>query len=118
MAHFAHIDESGIVDNVIVADQDFIDSGAVGDKTKWIQTSYNTHRGEHRQGRTPIRKNYAGKGFTYDPQMDAFIPPKPYPSWTINNDTGDWDPPVDRPSNPTRPIHWDEGNQEWVEEEG
>jgi hypothetical protein len=77
MSHFAQIDDNNIVITVIVADQDFINSGAVGDPSKWIQTSYNTYGGVHKLGGTPLRKNYAGIGYTYDTQRDAFIPPCP-----------------------------------------
>ena len=75
MSHFAQV-ENGIVTHVIVAEQDFIDSGAVGDPATWIQTSYNTYAGQHPEGR-PLRKNYAGIGYTYDSVRDAFIAPKP-----------------------------------------
>lgn len=74
MSHFARI-ENGIVTAVIVAEQDFIDSGAVGDPAQWIQTSYNTVNGEHLLGGTPLRKNFAGIGYTYDPVADEFNPP-------------------------------------------
>lgn len=77
MSHFAEIDENGVVKRVIVAEQDFIDSGKVGDPKNWVQTSYNTIRGKHRLGGTPLRKNYAGVGYTYDKERDAFIPPAP-----------------------------------------
>ena len=93
MSHFAQIDENNIVTNVIVAEQDFIDSGAVGDPSKWIQTSYNTQAGEHKLGGTPLRKNYAGIGYTYDSTLDAFIPPKPFNSWVLNEDTCLWNAP-------------------------
>ena len=73
MSHFAEIDNDGLVLRVIVAEQDFINSGAVGDSFRWIQTSYNNN----------FRKNFAGKGSTYDKTKDAFIDPQPYPSWTI-----------------------------------
>ena len=72
MAHFAQINQDGIVVNVIVAEQDFIDSGAVGNPTTWIQTSYNTHGNQHPENR-PLRKNFAGIGYTYDRVRDAFI---------------------------------------------
>ena len=74
MSHFAQINDENIVTQVIVAEQDFINSGAVGDPSRWIQTSYNTFAGEHRNGGEPLRKNYAGIGYTYDSQRDAFIP--------------------------------------------
>jgi hypothetical protein len=76
MSHFAKV-ENGIVIQVIVAEQNFINTGAVGDPATWIQTSYNTHGGSHPQDK-PLRKNYAGVGYTYDLERDAFIPPKPF----------------------------------------
>ena len=79
MSHFAKV-ENGIVTQVIVAEQDFIDTGALGHG--WVQTSYNTQGGQHPEGR-PLRKNYAGVGYAYDEGRDAFIPPQPYPSWTL-----------------------------------
>jgi len=84
MSHFARVNAQGIVEQVIVAEQDFIDS--LPDKSSWVQTSYNTIGGQHPEGR-PLRKNYAGVGYTYDAQRDAFIPPKPFPSWVLNEDT-------------------------------
>ena len=85
MSHFAKI-EGGIVTQVIVAEQDFINSGAVGNAADWVQTSYNTHAGQHPEGR-PLRKNYAGIGYSYDAGRDAFIPPKPHNSWVLDEDT-------------------------------
>lgn len=76
MSHFAEI-INGTVARVIVAEQEFIDSGVMGSPVSWIQTSYNTHGGVHKLGGAPLRKNYAGVGFTYDPVRDAFIPPMP-----------------------------------------
>ena len=111
MSHFAEI-ENGIVLRVIVAEQDFIDSGAVGDPTRWIQTSYNTSGGEHPEGR-PLRKNFAGIGYTYDAVRDAFIPPKPYPSWSLNEQTCLWDAPTPAPTD--GPMYgWDEELQQWA----
>jgi hypothetical protein len=94
MSHFAKI-ENNIVTQVIVAEQDFIDTGILGDPSQWIQTSYNTRGGVHLNGGTPLRKNYAGIGYTYDSVLDAFIPPKPHASWLLNEDTCQWHPPVD-----------------------
>ena len=82
MSHFAEISGSTVT-RVIVAEQDFIDSGAVGASSNWIQTSYNTHDGVHILGGTPLRKNYAGIGYRYDARRDAFIPPQPEPSGSI-----------------------------------
>ena len=112
MAHYAHI-TAGVVDQVIVAEQDFIDSGAVGPASEWIQTSYRTQGGEHPEG-TPLRKNYAGIGYSYDAGRDAFIPPKPYASWTLNDTTCLWDAPVAMPTD-GKVYSWDEANGNWVE---
>lgn len=114
MAHFAQIDENNIVTNVIVAEQDFIDSGAVGDPSKWIQTSYNTYGGVHKLGGTPLRKNYAGIGYTYDSQRDAFIPPCPYASWILNEDTCMHEAPVQMP-NDGKLYVWNETTTSWDE---
>lgn len=110
MAHFAQI-QNGIVTQVIVAEQDVIDSGLFG--TGWVQTSYNTHGGQHPEGR-PLRKNYAGIGFTYDSTRDAFIPPKPYASWLLNEDTCLWNAPVSYPTD-DKQYRWDESTTSWVE---
>jgi hypothetical protein len=87
MAHFAKV-ENGIVTQVILVDQDVIDSGLCGDG--WVQTSYNTHGGQHPEGR-PFRKNYAGVGYTYDSERDAFIPPQPEGNWVLNEGTCLWE---------------------------
>jgi len=110
MSHYAKV-ENGIVTQVIVAEEDFIQTGALGDPAGWIQTSYNTHGGQHPEDR-PLRKNYAGIGYTYDSGRDAFIPPKPYPSWTLNEDTCLWDCPVAMPTE-GGPFTWNEETQTW-----
>jgi len=110
MSHFAKV-ENGIVTQVIVAEQDVIDSGLFG--TGWVQTSYNTHGGQHPEGR-PLRKNYAGIGFTYDLGRDAFIAPKPYASWLLNETTCLWDAPSPNPNDGKQYI-WDENSLSWVE---
>ena len=114
MAHFAQIDDNNVVIGVIVAEQDFIDSGAVGDSSKWIQTSYNTLGGVHKLGGTPLRKNFAGVGFTYDSTKDAFIPVKLYPSWVLDEDTCTWVAPVARPTD-GKLYAWDEEILNWEE---
>ena len=93
MSHFAQVVD-GIVVKVNVAEQDVIDSGMFG--TGWVQTSYNTRGGFHPEGR-PLRKNYAGIGYTYDSVRDAFIPPKPDAACTLDEDTCLWvlDEPID-----------------------
>jgi len=110
MSHFAKV-ENGIVTQVIVAEQDVIDSGLFG--SGWVQTSYNTHGGQHPEGR-PLRKNYAGIGFTYDLQRDAFIPPKPFASWNLNEQTCLWDAPTPYPTDGKR-YRWDEATVSWIE---
>ena len=93
MSHFAYVNAKGIVEQVIVAEQDVIDSGLFGSPSSWVQTSYNTYGGVHANGGVPLRKNYAGIGFTYDSVRDAFIPPKPYNSWILDENTCLWNPP-------------------------
>lgn len=112
MAHFAQIDENNIVVQVIVAEQDFINSGAVGNPESWIQTSYNTYGGTHKLGGTPLRMNYAGIGYTYDVQRDAFIPPTPYATWVLNQTTCLWEPPIPMPMD-GKIYGWNETNQNW-----
>ena len=114
MSHFAQIDDNNIVAQVIVAEQDFINSGAVGDPSRWVQTSYNTFGGQHKNGGTPLRKNYAGIGYTYDYQRDAFIPPKPFNSWILNEDTCLWEAPTSMPTD-DKLYNWDEGTLSWIE---
>ena len=112
MSHFAKV-ENGVVTQVIVAEQDVIDSGLFG--TGWVQTSYNTAGGQHKLGGTPLRKNYAGVGFTYDATRDAFIPPKPFASWLLNEDTCLWDAPTPMPQD-GKLYSWDEATTSWVEQ--
>ena len=112
MSHFAKV-ENGVVTQVIVAEQDVIDSGLFG--TGWVQTSYNTAGGQHKLGGTPLRKNYAGIGFTYDATRDAFIPPKPFASWLLNEDTCLWDAPTPMPQD-GKFYNWDEATTSWVEQ--
>jgi len=104
VSHFAKIDNNNIVTDVIVAEQDFINSGVVGDSFLWIQTSYNKN----------FRKNFAGIGYTYDKTRDAFIPPQPYPSWTLNEDTCLWEAPVAYPDDGNM-YNWNETDQQWDE---
>ena len=113
MSHFAEVDSTNTVLRVIVAEQDFINSGAVGDPAHWIQTSYNTHGGVHALGGTPLRKNYAGIGYTYDTSRDAFIPPKPFASWVLNETTANWEAPIPYPTN-GKMYHWNEETIQWV----
>lgn len=109
MAHFAEIDDNNIVLRVIVADtKEWCENNLGG---TWIQTSYNTHAGEHKLGGTPLRKNYAGIGYLWDGV--GFAAPKPYESWTLNQDTYIWEAPVAYP-NDGKIYNWNEENQEWV----
>jgi len=112
MAHFAQIDENNTVLQVIVVEQDVIDTGLFGDPAAWIQTSYNTYGGVHILGGTPFRKNYAGIGYTYDLDRDAFISPKPYPSWLLDEDTCEWNSPVTEPTDGEM-YSWNEETQAW-----
>lgn len=112
MAHFAKIN-NGIVEQVIVAEPEFFDTFVDSSPGKWIQTSYNTHGGVHVNGGTPLRMNYAGVGFTYDATRDAFIPPQPFPSWTLNETTCLWDAPVAYPEDGLM-YRWDEPTTSWV----
>ena len=113
MAHFAKVN-NGIVEQVIVAEPEFFNTFVDSSPGEWIQTSYNTFGGQHKLGGTPLRKNYAGVGYTYDRERDAFIPPKPYPSWTLNDETCLWDAPVAMPTD-GKVYRWDEEQINWVE---
>jgi hypothetical protein len=113
MAHYAKV-EDGIVTQVIVAEQDFIDSGVAGDPSTWIQTSYNTRNGVHVLGGTPLRKNYAGIGYIYDADLDAFLPPKPHPRWVVDEATGTWVAPTPRPDDENSYM-WDDKTDAWVQ---
>ena len=113
MAHFAKVN-NGIVEQVIVAEPEFFNTFVDSSPGQWIQTSYNTHGGVHKLGGTPLRKNYAGIGFTYDAVKDAFIPPKPFNSWTLNEDTCLWDAPTPMPQD-GKLYKWDEATTSWVE---
>lgn len=111
MSHFAKVVD-GIVVEVLVIEQDVIDTGLFGDPSLFVQTSYNTHGGQHPDGR-PLRKNYAGVGYTYDPKRDAFIPPQPFPSWGLNEETCLWDAPVAYPEDGAA-YRWDEAALSWA----
>jgi len=113
MAHYAKVRDGKVVD-IIVAEQEHIDNMVDTSPGNWIQTSYNTYGGVHRDGGTPLRKNYAGIGYTYDSIRDAFIPPKPFNSWILDEDSCLWSAPVAQPSDSdTVPYTWNEENQSW-----
>jgi hypothetical protein len=118
MAHFAKLDENNVVTQVIVVgNRDTSDANGVEKEHigaafcerllggTWKQTSYNGN----------MRKRYAGIGFTYNEDLDAFVPPKPYPSWTLNNTTADWDPPVPMPTEEGKAFVWNESTGSWDE---
>jgi hypothetical protein len=119
MAHYAFLDGNNIVTEVIVGK----DEGEEG--VDWEvhygnfrgqpckRTSYNTHGGVHSGGGTPYRKNYAGIGYTYDAGRNAFIPPQPFASWQLNEDTCLWDAPVPYPDDGQR-YTWDEDTTSWL----
>jgi hypothetical protein len=112
MGHFAKVN-NGKVEQVIVADQAFFDNFVDTSPGTWIQTSYNTIGGQHTQGGTPLRGNYAGIGYTYDQANDVFYPPQPFPSWTISAPTWTWTAPVAYPTD-GGVYTWDEATQSWV----
>mgnify|MGYP003302494680 CR=1 FL=1 len=126
MSHFAKVVD-GIVTQVLVAEQDFIDNydDGLDDGGVWIQTSYNTRGGKHYAPNTndeddgiALRKNFAGIGYTYDSTRDAFIPQQPYPSWTLDEDTCFWVSPVPYPSvapDENKYYEWDESILNWKE---
>jgi hypothetical protein len=122
MSHFAKVTD-GIVKQVIVAEPEFFDTFRDSSPGVWIQTSYNTRGGVHYQPNSNIpsedqskslRKNYAGIGYTYDATRDAFIPPKPFASWTLNDDTCLWEAPVAYPED-GKIYRWDEDVLNWIE---
>ena len=117
MAHFAKVVD-GTVEQVIVAEPEFFETFVDSSPGEWIQTSYNTRGGVHydQDGNpddgTALRKNYAGIGFTYDAGRDAFIPPQPWASWTLNDDTCLWESPVAYPDDGQR-YEWNEDTTSW-----
>ena len=131
MARFAKVDKDNIVQTVhVVENKNLLNDQGEEEEViginflikvhgeeigfTWIQSSYNTRGGVHSDGKTPFRKNHAGIGFTYDETRDAFIPPKPYDSWTLNEDTCIWDPPVAYPDDGKKYV-WNEDTQAWDE---
>ena len=118
MSHFAKLDENNLVVYVTVGRQE--DDGKEGELSartgdRYIQTSYNTHGGVHLLGGVPLRKNFAGIGYTYDEARDAFIPPKPFASWILNESTCLWDAPTPAPDDGEIYV-WDESTTSWVKE--
>jgi len=121
MAHFAKIGVGNIVEEVIVVSNDVAPTEKAGEdfinnifntKNVWKQTSYNTRNGVHILDGIPYRKNYAGIGYSFDPQIDAFIPPKPFNSWILDEQTCRWNAPIPYPNDENR-YKWNEQNQSW-----
>lgn len=110
MSHFAELDQNNIVTRVLVGNNDFSNEGydwfVENLGGRWVQTSYNG----------TIRKNFAGIGFTYDEELDAFIPPQPFDSWTLNEETCHWEPPVEYPQD-GKMYNWNEETTNWEEVE-
>jgi hypothetical protein len=121
MAHFAEIDENNIVTRVLVVDDANENDGqtflaeTIGLGGTWIKTSYNTIAGVHSNGGTPLRKNYAGIGYTYDSARDAFYAPKPFASWTLDEDTCTWNAPTPMPVEEGKFFTWNEETTTWDE---
>lgn len=121
MPHFSQVID-GIVQQVIVIDQEHIDTGLWGDPATWVQTSYNTRSGVYYTPNTgtpdpdqskAFRKNFGLPGYTWDADRDAFIPPQPYPSWVLDEFSCAWKPPVPIPDG-QRPYAWNEDSRAWV----
>ena len=114
MAHYAKI-QNGSVTQVIVAEAEFFETFIDDSPGEWIQTSYNTRGGQHPED-MPLRKNFAGIGYTYDKTLDAFIPPKPYASWTLDEETCLWNAPTSYPTD-GKNYNWNEDTISWQESE-
>lgn len=119
MSHFAKV-ENGVVTKVIVAEKEFFDTYVDDTPGQWIQTSYNTRAGVHYgndgkpDGGIALRGNYAGIGYIYDEKLDLFITKQPYPSWTLNITTAQWESPVPLPMD-GKMYSWDEATASWIE---
>lgn len=122
MSHFAKVLDGKVI-QVIVAEPEFFETFVDSNPGEWIQTSYNTRGGVHYKPNSnepsedqskALRGNYAGIGYTYDRENDVFYGPQPFPSWTLNQSTWTWEPPVPRPAD-DKSYTWDETNQSWVE---
>jgi hypothetical protein len=120
MAHFAEINKDNVVIRVLVVPNEHENNGQnylaneINLGGTWLKTSYNTYGGVHTLSGTPLRKNYAGIGFTYDKDRDAFIPPKPYDSWLLDEDTCLWNAPVSMPED-GKFYTWNEEELKWEE---
>ena len=114
MAHYAKVNNR-IVEQVIVAEAEFFDTFVDDSPGEWVQTSYNTVKGVHLEGGTPLRKNYANVGGVYDSVKDAFYEAQPYASWTLNEDTYIWESPVGDAPTDGKKYNWDEATTSWKE---
>ena len=123
MAHFAKLGTGNVVETVVVVHNDVATTEQAGvdylntlynTRDVWKQTSYNTQGGVHKLDGTPFRKNYAGKGYKYNQTRDAFIPPQPFNSWTLNEDSCQWEAPSAKPNDGKR-YDWNEETTSWVE---
>lgn len=121
MAHYAKVLDGKVI-QVIVAEPEFFNTFVDSSPGEWVQTSYNTHGGIYYTPNTTtpdpdqskaLRKNYAGVGYSYDRENDAFIPPKPFPSWTLDSFSFLWNPPIPMPTE-SGPYRWDEDSQQWI----
>ena len=123
MSHFAKV-ENGLVVQVLVIEQDVVDTGLFGDPASFVQCSYNTSGGVYYEPNTnprvpaqdqskALRKNFPAIGYTYDSELDAFYEPQPYPSWSLNATTCLWEPPVPNPDDGNTPHEWNETTQSW-----
>ena len=134
MGHWARIDDNNVVQEVIVIKEAELDTGAWGDKSKWIKTSYNTFEGKHYVPKEhqdwseessdqskALRYRFAGEGYTYDAENDVFIQPKPFPSWILNKEKWAWEAPVAKPTltdeemRAGKNYYWNEDTKKWVE---
>jgi hypothetical protein len=113
MGHFAKVVD-GKVTQVIVAEPDFFDTFVDSSAGTWLQTSYNTHGGQHTNGGIALRGNYAGIGYTYDATNDVFYAPQPFASWTISAPAWTWEAPTPMPTD-GKFYKWDEPTLSWVE---
>jgi hypothetical protein len=119
--HYAHINEDNKVDAVIVIDTETITknggwyvNGVMKHLREWKETSPDTKDGVNEKGEIALRKNYAGKGFEYDPGLDAFIPPKEFDAWTLDTEKGKYVPPKEAPKD-GKEYNWDDAKNDWVD---
>jgi hypothetical protein len=111
MGHFAKVVDSKVV-SVIVAEPEFFDTFVDSSPGAWVKTSYSTHGNQHKNGGTPLRGNFAGIGYTYDPVADVFLAPQPYPSWVLVSAL--WEAPVAMPAD-GKSYEWEEATTSWKE---